>query len=344
MARAARVKLRGTGARRAGWMQLQWVGADRTLQVFDIRLVGVNLHNLERLGFTVVALGVVWAIGQVLRFFFRLGLRERTDVHARFVSQQIVQILTGILLLVAVASIWFTNPTQLGQAAAFIGAGLAIALQRVITAIAGYFVILRGGLFDVGDRITLGGVRGDVVSLGWLRTTVMEMGQPPEVQSASPAMWVEGRQYTGRIVTITNDKVFDKPVYNYTREFPYLWDEMHLPITYQADRKRAEQILLDAARRHAVRREQLSGEDVQELKRRYFLEDLDLQPHVFVRLTDNWLELALRFLAPTHGVRALKDRMSREIIDALDAAGIGVASGTYAVVEMPRLKVEVEAS
>ncbi len=323
-------------------MQVQWVGPERTLQVFDIRLVGVNLHNLERLGFTIIALGVVWVVGWALRALFRLALRGRTDLHARFISQQIVQILTGILLVVALVSIWFTNPSQLANAAAFVGAGLAIALQRVVTAIAGYLVILRGGLFDVGDRITLGGVRGDVVHLGWIRTTVMEMGQPPSVQSATPAMWVEGRQYTGRIVTITNDKVFDEPVYNYTREFPYMWDELHLPITYQTDRGRAEQILLEAARRHATRPDALTQEDVAELKRRYFVEDLDLEPRVFLRLTDNWIELAVRFVCPTKGVRALKDRMSREIIDALDAASIGVASGTYAIVEVPRLDVRLE--
>ena len=65
-------------------------------------------------------------------------------------------------------------------------------------------------------------------------------------------MWVHSRQFTGRIVTVTNDKVFDEPVYNYTHEFPYIWEEMRLPVRYQDDRARAERILLDAARRHAV--------------------------------------------------------------------------------------------
>ena len=49
----------------------------------------------------------------------------------------------------------------------------------------------------------------------------MEMGQPPAVQNADPAMWVRARQYTGRVVTLTNDKIFDSPVYNYTRDFPF---------------------------------------------------------------------------------------------------------------------------
>ena len=73
----------------------------------------------------------------------------------------------------------------------------------------------------------MGGVRGDVIALGFIQTTIMEMGQPPSVESnADPAMWVRSRQYTGRVVTVTNAKIFDEPVYNYTRDFPYIWEEM----------------------------------------------------------------------------------------------------------------------
>jgi small-conductance mechanosensitive channel len=86
----------------------------------------------------------------------------------------------------------------------------------------------------------MGGVRGDVIALSFMQTTILEMGQPPPVQSDSPAMWVRSRQYTGRIVTVSNSKVFDEPVYNYTREFPFIWDEIVLPIRYQDDRARIE--------------------------------------------------------------------------------------------------------
>ena len=43
-------------------------------------------------------------------------------------------------------------------------------------------------------------------------------------------MWVRARQYTGRIVTVSNSTVFDEPIFNYTREFPYVWEEMRLPL------------------------------------------------------------------------------------------------------------------
>src|SRR5438270_6211174 len=124
-------------------------------------------------------------------------------------------------------------------------AGLAFALQKVVTSVAAYFVLLRGKTFNVGERIKMGGVRGDVINLGFIQTTIMEMGEPPAVQSEDPGMWVAARQYTGRIVTVTNDKIFDTPVYNYSRDFPFIWEELHVGISYNADRNRAEQILLD---------------------------------------------------------------------------------------------------
>ena len=64
----------------------------------------------------------------------------------------------------------------LASAAAFVTAGLAIASQRMITAFAGYLIILRGKNFNVGDRIVMGDVYGDVVGLGFMQRTIIEMG------------------------------------------------------------------------------------------------------------------------------------------------------------------------
>jgi small-conductance mechanosensitive channel len=252
-----------------------------------------------------------------------------------------VSLASAALLLLGLVSIWFDDPRQLSTVIGLVSAGVAIALQRVITSFAAYVIILRSRVFTVGDRITMGGVRGDVVALGFMQATVMEMGQPPAVQSADPSVWVEGRQYTGRIVRITNDKIFDAPVFNYTREFPYLWEEMHLPIKFDADHARAEVILLDAARRHTGDIAERAAPALREMQSRFFLpEEPSLESRVFWRLTDNWLELSLRFVVPTHGARLIKDAMSRDILAALNEAGIGIASTTLEIVGLPTLRVE----
>ena len=70
---------------------------------------------------------------------------------------------------------------------------------------------------------------------------------------------------------MSNAKIFDEPVYNYTRDFPYIWEEITLPITYTADRSRAEHILLEVAGRHTVPIGEMGEAELLEMERRYFI-------------------------------------------------------------------------
>lgn len=311
-----------------------------------MNILGLSARTTQRLLLTVALVVGIVVLRAILGWLLRLarlgGHAGKGTERVRFWSQQTVSLLTMLGLILGVLVIWVDQPGRLGGAAGLVTAGIAVALQRVITSFAAYVIILRGRIFSVGDRITIGGVRGDVVALGFMQTSVMEMGQPPAVQSDPPAIWVEGRQYTGRLVRVTNDKIFDSPVYNYTREFPYLWEEIRLPVKYGDDRNRAEQILLEAARRHTAELAKEATAAIKPLREVYYLpEELDVEPSTYYRLTDNWLELSVRFIARERGVRGLKDRMSRDILAALEAAGIGIASGTYEIVGVPPLKVEV---
>ena len=315
-------------------------GPKRAVYLFDTRLVGVNADNGKKLLFTLALIAFAFLLAWALRAVTRIALRGYRNERTAFWTRQGIKLFTGVLVVFGTAAIWFDDPTTLTTGLGLVTAGLAFALQKVVTAIAGYFVILRGKTFNVGDRIAMGGVRGDVIALGFTQTTIMEMGQPPAVQGADPAMWVQSRQYTGRVVTITNAKIFDEPVYNYTHEFPYLWEEMSVPIPYTADRKRAEQILLEVAGRHAVRSEELDASAIDELKRRYFLERLGTQPRTYYRLTDNWLELTVRFVVRDRGIRDVKDAISRDVLQELEAAGIGLASATFEIVGLPPLRIQ----
>ena len=307
-----------------------------------IRLLFFKQENGVKLLLTVVLVLALVVLRWVARGVARLVQRGVGSENLRFWTRQAINLGFSLLLLLGVLSIWFDDPTRLATGIGLLTAGLAFALQKVITAVAGYFVILRGDTFSVGDRITMGGVRGDVIKLGFIKTTIMEMGQPPAVQNAEPAQWVKSRQYTGRVVTVTNDKVFDEAIYNYTRDFPYLWEELTLPVAYRDDRHRVEQVLLESARKHSVGVDDVPLEALEAMQRKYFVRDVDLEPTVYWRITDNWLELTVRFLTGVYGVRGVKDEMSREVMAALDEAGIGIASATYEITGVPPLVVTGE--
>lgn len=320
------------------WIQV--VGPQHSIQLFGIRLVGVDEVNAKKLLFSVVL--IVFLL--LLRRIFGYLTQKSASLHyhgVQFWLRQTTSITVAVIGLIGLISIWFDNPARLTTALGLVTAGLAFALQRVVTAFAGYLLILRGNTFHVGDRIVMGTVRGDVVAIGFLQTTVMEMGQPPSVQSADPDMWVKGRQYSGRLVSVTNAKIFEEPIYNYTRDFPYIWDEMTIPVPYNSNWVAAKQILLDTAKNHAVNADQMGEGSLTILNQRFSMKRSELEPSVFVRLTDNWIELSLRFLMSTHGIREVKTQMSADILAAFDKLGLTVASGTYDIVGLPPVRVEM---
>ena len=310
------------------------------VEFLGVKLVGVTPENGKKLLLTLAFILILLLLGRLLTVLARWLMRGRPNVRLEFWTHQVIRLAITSVLILGVVSIWFDDPTRLATAVGLVTAGLSFALQKVITALACYFVILRGKTFSVGDRISMGGVRGDVLAIDFIKTTIMEMGQPSTYSDAASSTWVRSRQYTGRIVTVTNDKIFSEPVYNYSRDFPYIWEEMSIPVTYAADRQRAEQILLEAAGRHTVRVSEISEEERQEMERRYSVSLGDLEPKVYYRLTDNWLELTVRFIAQERGVRDLKDAMSRDILKAFDEAGIGIASATFEIVGLPLVRVQ----
>lgn len=310
------------------------------LTLFGIKLVGVSPDNGYKL---LVTIGLIVLL-VLIRLAFRVAIKGRTRPDAdapRYVfwSRQIVGLTLTLIGMLGIISIWLDNPGSLSAAGGLATAGIAFALQKVITAIAGYFVILFSKTFTVGDRIEMGGVRGDVISVGIMQTTIMEMGKPPAVSDGGTGAWVASRQFTGRVVSVTNGEVFDNPVYNYSRDFGFVWDEITLPITYEDDRDRLENILLSVAHEHTFDADSVTAEELKRMQDYYFVREPDLRPRVFYRLTDNWLELTIRFVTKEHGVRDVKDRMSREILRQMQAADIGIASATYDIVGLPPLRI-----
>jgi small-conductance mechanosensitive channel len=165
-----------------------------------------------------------------------------------------------------------------------------------------------------------------------MQTRIMEMGQSPREETDKKS-WVRSRQFTGRIVTVTNDKVFDEPVYNYTHEFPYIWDEISVPVRYSSDYAKAEERILAAARKHAVTAQRIGDEEVKRLEDRFGIAVGDINPRVFWRMTEDWLELTVRFLGQDHGLRDIKDKMSRDILAGFESDGVAIGATRQEAVE-----------
>lgn len=253
-----------------------------------------------------------------------LAARGRSDPFDKYVARKLVRYGLAIIVVVALAVLWRPFAGRIGVVLGLITAGVAFAMQEVIGALAGWLSIFTGRLYRVGDRVEVGHIRGDVIDITPLRTKVMEMGSALDETS-----WVGGRQLTGRIVSVSNKAVFTDPVFNYSATFGFLWEELTVPIPYDEDWERAEAIIVGAVQRVSATDESVVA--IEQMRRSYPMRAADLEPRVFVRLTDNWVELSARFVVPVRTARAAKDEVSREVLGCLRAAGIEVASATATV-------------
>jgi small-conductance mechanosensitive channel len=213
------------------------------------------------------------------------------------------------------------------------GAGIAFALQEVIASVAGWIAISFGQFYIVGDRVELGGIRGDVIQIGVLRTTLMEIGE-----------WVRADQYNGRTVRIANSLVFRDPVYNYSEQISFIWDEITIPVRYGSDHRLAREILLRAA-------DEIVGASVRALeseweivRQKYPLEHASVKPSVFLVADDNWMHVTLRYPVDAKQRRLIHDRLFVRVLDAIaETEGrVALASATFELVGAPTVDVRLQ--
>jgi small-conductance mechanosensitive channel len=167
----------------------------------------------------------------------------------------------------------------------------------------------------------------------------MEIGSPGSAEDSD--VWVNARQYTGRVVTVTNKAFFDEPIYNYSQGFDYIWEEIAVPVTYTSDWEKAQKILLEETEAATRDFREASAAALAEMARRYLVPRSDVDPQTFVKLTDNWIELTVRFVIPTRSARKVKSVISEGVLRRYTQENITIASATSEIVGLPPLRVEL---
>jgi small-conductance mechanosensitive channel len=78
---------------------------------------------------------------------------------------------------------------------------------------------------------------------------------------------------------------------------------------------------------------------LERLRQQFPLQAADLEPQTFLRLTDNWVELSIRFLVRAWGIRSVKDGVTRVVLARYREEGISIASASFEVARLPEVAV-----
>ncbi len=251
----------------------------------------------------------------------------------RYKSQKGVEIF-GYILLVIIAITYFTGTIK--DFTLIIGlftAGMAFTLQELILGIAGSLYIFLVKVYAPGDRIEINGIKGDVIDVDSVYTTMMEIGQ-----------WVSSDNYSGRIVKLSNAFVFKGPIYNYSQNFPFIWDEFNLPIRYGSDIDLAKSIIIKIASETLAEYTANSKSQWKDVVSKYYIEDAQVDPTLAITLTDNWIQFNLRYIVDFKKRRITKHLLNDSIRTEIEKTKgkVILASATVELIKVPELKIDVK--
>lgn len=245
----------------------------------------------------------IWVVLRVMgQLFERITTPKFSHAQARSVWRLVSYVVLGVVLLGLGLGL-IVDVTSTALSVGLVGAALAFVLQKPLLNLVGWVLVTYRQVYRIGDRIEVGDVRGYVTDIGLMYTELQEFGK-----------WMKGDTFTGRIVTIPNGAVVDGPTFNYTRDFPFVWDEVEVMVTYESDIAVAKTHMISAAM------EVVGGimfENYEQYRDHLSIQDLEgsllRTPEIRMEFADSGVRLFVLYFCPAERRRKLRAQLVEKV-------------------------------
>ena len=258
--------------------------------------IGLSLETQDRLFQSLVVLLILWALRAVaVRIVHQ---RFLGNARAQYNWRKVIQYTVVVLGIFLIGRIWLEGIQSLATYLGLLSAGIAIALQDLIINLAGWGYILWQRPFKVGDRIEIGDNHGDVIDVGLLEFTLIEIGRR-----------IHAEQSTGRLAHVPNGMVFRSTLANAHQGVPFIWNEIPVLITFESDWEKAKGILNEIIHRYAPDVTPQIEEYRKRADKRFVIAYKNVKPIVYTSVESNGVLLTMHYL-----IDPRKQRSSEQVI------------------------------
>ena len=259
-----------------------------------------SFFSINLVQFLCIALAIYLSSVLIIRLINR-GVK---NLRRRHTARKITLYTSMLTILLFSVVFWLEGIKSVAVVISIVGAGLVVALQEAILCFAGWLLIIFKRPFSVGDRIEIGAVKGDVIDARMFQTALLEIGN-----------WVDAEQSTGRIVHVPNSSLFKEKLFNYTKGFKHIWNEIKITVTFESNWEKAKEIILAQANPEMNRLQAEVSESIEKMAQEYMIHYEKFTPIVYVNIADYGIELILRYLAEVRQRRSTQDKISKNILE-----------------------------
>jgi small-conductance mechanosensitive channel len=249
---------------------------------------------------------VILAVLFISELWRRATFRYVRDVGRRHQFLVVRRVVVAGAIAVALMFGFVSEFGSLATYAGFVTAGVAVALQSPILSMVAYFFLIGRYGIRVGDRVTISGVTGEVIEIGFVRIYLMELtGMGADLRA------------TGRVVVFSNSVIFQPAaLFKQMPGIDYVWHTVTLTLTPETDYQLAETTLNAAVesvyKKYAERIEQ----QYESVEKSVDLHMEAPKPESRLRFADAGLQFTVRY--PAEIQQAVE--MDNEILRALHEA------------------------
>jgi small-conductance mechanosensitive channel len=262
-----------------------------------------DLFNSGTLSKLITSLFIILGIVLLRHFFLRIILQRLETLEQRYKWNKGIQTAAIILAIVCIGPIWIAGFQNTATYLGLLTAGLAITLQEVIQNLAAWIAIISLRPFKVGDRIQIGTYIGDVIALGALQFTLIEVGN-----------WVDADQNTGRVLHIPNNMAFKQVLANYYSGVNIVWNEIAITITHGSNWQKAKNLLEEIAAQQGNDIQDNTKQQMNSASNQYLVNYSNLSSSVYITITDRGITITMRYICEPRQRRSSAQAVWEEIL------------------------------
>ena len=221
-----------------------------------------------------------------------------------FIARRLSNYLLALLVVMVLALFFLEDIKQVATVLGIASAAVVIALQDLCSSLAGWFVIIGSRKFGVGDRVEIEGMRGDIIDIQLLRTTLVEVNN-----------WLGVDEPTGRVVLIPNNFVFKTKVFNYSHVHPFVWNKVDITVTYETPALEAQALLLKVLEEETSTEFCEAKKGASAMETRYGAAETVYQPKIYMFLADSGYMFSLVYCCHYRRNGATRNRINKRIVE-----------------------------
>ncbi|MDG6242911.1 MAG: mechanosensitive ion channel [Methanolobus sp.] len=282
--------------------------------------------NREAMFAKIIQALIIVLCAYLLDVFVERMLNDRVkDTRDRYTFRKASSVFITLLAAALLLIVFLKETTTLIIAYGIFSAGVVITLQDVFRNFAGGIIILIFKPFRAGDRMQLNDCYGDVLDITYFHTTLMEIRG-----------WVDGDQYSGRVLNVPNSFILSSTIMNYTKDFSFIWDEVTIILAPGSDWTKAKIIALATINEIITDYIENSKIELAKMEGKYMLTSYDVDTKAFMQIEGDRIEMHLRYVVDPRKRRHVNDMIVRNLLDTFEHEE-DISIGSVSSVEITKM-------